>query len=205
MVSKTAIIHKNVVLGNGCVIEDYVIIGAEFSELSTVIGDNAVIRSHTVIYAGNVIGNNFVTGNKVNIRESNRIGNDVSIGTHSVIEHNVIIGDRVRIHSQAFVPEYTVLEDDSWLGPNVVITNVKYPKSKNAKKTSKGAHVKSFAIVGAHSTLLPGVTIGTQALVGAGSVVVKNVPDRSVVAGSPAKVINKIENLPYFEGNLRTK
>ena len=75
------------------------------------IGEGSVIRSHTVIYAGNVIGRNFQTGNKVNIRESNRIGNNVSVGTLSVIEHHVEIGDGVRIHTQAFIPEYSVLED----------------------------------------------------------------------------------------------
>ena len=201
MISSTAIIHPHVRLGRDCVIEDYVIIGvvpAGYSGpvLRTIIGAHSVIRSHTVIYAGNVIGNNFAAGNKVNIRESNRIGNNVSIGTHSVIEHHVKIGNRVRIHSQAFIPEYTILEADSWIGPNVVITNVKYPNSRNAKKELKSAHVKKSAILGANSTLLPGVVVGRKALVGAGSVVVGNVPDKHVVAGNPAEVINSIDNLP---------
>lgn len=198
MISKTAIIHKNVILGKNCLIEDYVIIGTKGSKLKTIIGDNAIIRSHSVIYAGNIIGNNFSTGNKTNIRENNQIGDDVSIGTHSVVEHHVKIADRVRIHSQVFIPEYTILEHDSWLGPHVVITNAKYPKSKNAKKDLKGAYIKSFAIVGANSTLLPGITIGNRTLVGAGSVVVRDVSDGCVVAGNPAKLINKIENLPYI-------
>ena len=80
-----------------------------------------------MIYAGNVIGRNFQTGNKVNIRESNRIGDNVSVGTLSVIEHHVEIGDSVRIHTQAFIPEYSVLEEGCWIGPNVVLTNAKYP------------------------------------------------------------------------------
>ncbi|MBU4468615.1 MAG: acetyltransferase [Candidatus Omnitrophica bacterium] len=198
MISKTAVVYKNVILGKNCTVEDYAIIGTKGSKLKTIIGDNAIIRSHTVIYAGNVIGNNFSTGNKANIRENNQIGNDVSIGTNSVIEHHIRIGDRVRIHSQVFIPEYTILEHDSWLGPNVVITNAKYPKSKNIKKNLKSAYVKSFAILGANATLLPGITIGSRALVGAGSVVVRDIPDGCVVAGNPAKVINKIENLPYI-------
>lgn len=203
MISKTAVIHKNVKLGKNCVVEDYAIVGAipvgyKGPALKTTIGDNAVIRSHTVIYAGNVIGHNFATGNKVNIRENNQIGHDVSIGTHSIVEHHIKIGDRVRVHSQVFIPEYTLLDDDSWLGPNVVITNAKYPKSKNVKKELKGAHVKAFAKVGANATLLPAITIGSHALVGAGAVVVKDVADGAVVAGNPAKVINKIDNISQY-------
>lgn len=67
-----------------------------------------MIRSHTVIYAGNMIGNNSHTGHSVVIREENEIPDNVSIGTHSVIEHNVKIANEVRIHSQAFIPEYSV-------------------------------------------------------------------------------------------------
>src|SRR5206468_7638651 len=94
-------LYENVTLGDGSVVEDFCIIGtpprgARDGEWPTTIGDNAVIRSHTVIYAGNIIGRNFQTGNKVNIRESNRIGNNVSIGTLSVIEHHVEIADNVR-------------------------------------------------------------------------------------------------------------
>ena len=203
MISKSAVIYPNVRLGKNCVVEDFVIIGVpprEYKgELETLIGDNAVIRSHTVIYAGNKIGNNFQTGNKANIRELNEIGDDVSIGTLSVVEHHVIIGNGVRIHTQAFIPEFTILEDECWIGPNVVITNAKYPKSPTAKAELKGVHIMKYAIIGANSTLLPGIKIGEYALVGAGSVVTKDVSDRCVVAGNPAKIINSIDKLPYCE------
>ncbi len=202
MISEKAIIYPNVKLGKNCIVEDFVIIGAppkdsQAGEIETIIGDNSVIRSHTVIYAGNKIGKNFQTGNKANIRELNEIGNNVSIGTLSVVEHHVKIGNGVRIHTQVFIPEFTTLEDESWLGPNVVITNAKYPKSPDAKKELKGPYIKKRAIIGANSTLLPGITIGEQAIIGAGSVVTKDVPDKHVVAGNPAKLINKINNLPY--------
>lgn len=202
MISKKSIIYPNVKIGKNCIIEDFVIIGAPpkdstAGEIKTIIGDNSIIRSHTVIYAGNRIGNNFQTGNKANIREFNEIGNNVSIGTLSVVEHHVKIGNDVRVHTQVFIPEFSVLEDESWLGPNVVITNAKYPKSSNAKKELKGAYIKKCAIIGANSTLLPGITVGEHAVIGAGSVVTKDVPSSHVVAGNPAKLINKIKNLPY--------
>ncbi len=202
MISKHALIHPGVTLGKNCVIEDFAIVGAPprgfaGGELETFIGDNATIRSHTVIYAGNKIGNNFQTGNKANIRELNEIGDDVSIGTLTVIEHHIRIGSRVRIHTQVFIPEYSILEEDCWIGPNVVFTNAKYPVSPEVKKNLQGPRVCRFAIVGANSTLLPGITIGEYALIGAGSVVTRDIPEKAVVAGNPARVINTLDNLPY--------
>jgi len=202
MISEKAIIYPNVKLGTNCAIEDFVIIGTpprgcDAGELETVIGNNAIIRSHTVIYAGNKIGDNFQTGNKANIRECNEIGDNVSIGTLSVVEHHVRIGNYVRIHSHAFIPEFTIIEDECWIGPNVVITNAKYPKSPTAKAELRGAHIMKHAIVGANSTLLPGIKLGEYALVGAGSVVTKDVPARCVVAGNPAVIINSVDKLPY--------
>lgn len=202
MISQTAIIYPNVFLGKNCIIDDFCVIGApprgcEPGQLPTIIGDNAHIRSHVVIYAGNQIGCNFQAGHKANLRENNRIADDVSIGTLSVVEHHVTIGRGVRIHTQAFVPEYSTLEDECWIGPNVVFTNAKYPTSPNAKHELRGPHVKRGAIITANATLLPGVTIGERALVGAGSVVTRNVPDGMVVVGNPAKVIKRLADLPY--------
>jgi acetyltransferase-like isoleucine patch superfamily enzyme len=201
-VVKNHVVHENVVLGEGSVVEDYCILGtpprgAREGELPTIIGEGAVIRSHSVIYAGNTIGRNFQTGNKVNIRESNRIGNNVSVGTLSVIEHHVEIGDNVRIHTQAFIPEFCVLEDGCWIGPNVVLTNAKYPLSPNAKHELAGPVIRKGAKIGANSTILPGVVVGENALVGAGSVVTRNVAPGEVVVGNPARVISHISVLPY--------
>ncbi len=189
-------------IGKDAVIGEHVIIGEpprgkKPGDLPTIIGDGAVIRSHSVIYAGNRIGDNFQTGHHVLVREENSIGNNVSIGTSSVVEHHVILGNNVRIHTQAFVPEMTILEDGAWIGPNAVITNAAYPLSPNVKNELKGALVKKNAKIGANATLLPGITIGENALVGAGAVVTKDVPPNKVVAGNPAKIINDVSNLPY--------
>jgi acetyltransferase-like isoleucine patch superfamily enzyme len=197
MISKTAIIYPQVRLGSNCIIEDFVIIGAlphgiEPGQLETVIGDNAVIRSHTVIYAGNTIGRDFQTGNKTNIRESNTIGDNVSIGTMSVVEHHVVIERGARIHTQAFIPEYCKLHEDCWIGPNVVLTNARYPRSPNVKNELAGVTVGRNAKLGANVTVLPGLVIGENCLIGAGSVVTRNVDANSIYAGNPAKKLRKI-------------
>ena len=195
-------IFQGVTLGEGTVIEDFCVIGSpprgkKDGDLPTVIGEGGLVRSHTVIYAGNRIGSGFQTGNKVNIRELNEIGNNVSVGTLSVIEHHVKIGNGVRIHTQAFIPEYTVIEDNAWIGPNVVITNAKYPLSPGVKEALEGPIIGRGAKIGANATILPGVSIGENALVGAGSVVTKDVPERAVVVGNPARVIKLLKDLPY--------
>lgn len=152
----------------------------------TIIGDDAVIRSHTVIYAGNRIGNGFRTGNKTNLRELNSIGNNVSVGTLTVVEHHVIIEDGVRIHSQAFIPEFTVLKEGCWIGPGSVLTNARFPLHPNAKANLCRTVVEKNAKVGANCTLLPGVIIGANSLIGAGSLVIGSIPPGIVAYGQPA-------------------
>ena len=199
----TSIIYPNVHLDAGATVGDFCILGEppqgqEPGELETRIGAEANIRSHTVIYAGNQIGNHFQTGHGVLIRESNEIGDHVSIGSHSMVEHHVKIGNGVRLHSNVFVPEFSVLEDECWLGPNVVVTNSRYPRSRNVKEQLQGATIKRRAKLGANVTLLPGVTIGENALVGAGAVVVEDVPANAVVVGNPARVIKQISEIADY-------
>lgn len=150
-----------------------------------------------MIYAGNQIGKNFQTGHGALVRESNQIGDDVSIGSGAIVEHHSQIGNGVRMQSHVFVPEYSVLEDGCWLGPNVVLTNAKYPRSPRVKENLVGPTIGKNAKLGANVTVLPGVHIGADCLIGAGTVVVNDVPPGSVVVGNPGRVIKEITELPY--------
>jgi len=193
-------IHKNVKIGKNARIGDFVIIGLppkgiRDGEIETIIGDNAFIRSHTVIYAGNIIADNFQAGHNAMIRETNVIGNDVSIGTASVVEHHCKIGDNTRIHSQAFVCEYSIMEEGCWVGPCAVLSNTLHPLCPKAKDCLKGPTLKKGVKIGANATILPDLIIGENSLIGAGAVVVKDVQKDSVVAGSPARVIKDIKSL----------
>lgn len=214
-IAKTAIVHPNVKLGRNVEIGDFVIIGLaprgyKVGELETVIGDNCKIRSHSVIYSGNNIGNNFQTGVGVSIREFNKIGNNVSIGTHSVVEHHVEIEENVRIHSNVFIPEYSYLKKDCWIGPSVVITNVLHPKCPKAKECIKGATIGEKTIIGANVTILPDITITSECLIGSGSLVNKTIREKGVYIGSPVKKIMEIRDIncrynlidnPYIRGD----
>jgi acetyltransferase-like isoleucine patch superfamily enzyme len=198
----TATIYPGVVWAGDYTLGLYVVVGHPSSgrqpgDVATHIGSGALIRSHTVIYAGNRIGSNFQTGHGVLVREENEIGDDVSIGSGSVIEHHAKIGHGVRLHSNCFVPEFSVLEDECWLGPQVVLTNAKYPRSAGVKERLAGPCVGRRSKIGANATLLPGVRIGAGALVGAGAVVTKDVPPGAVVAGNPAQTIGRVSSLPY--------
>lgn len=203
-VSTTYHIYPNVALPENAEIDDFVILGkpprgGRPGQFGLSFGPGCVIRSHTVIYAGNHIGAQFQTGHHVMIREENTIGSSVSIGTQSVIEHHVTIRDHVRIHSQVFVPEYTILEAGCWLGPRVMITNARYPVSRGVKDRLVGAHIMENAKIGANATLLPGITIGADALVGAGAVVTKDVEPGVIVAGNPARVIGKVSDIEFYQ------
>jgi acetyltransferase-like isoleucine patch superfamily enzyme len=195
--------YPMVFVPDDAVIGDFVILGepprgVEAGGLPLVLGAGCVIRSHTVIYAGNKIGIGFQTGHHVVIRESNVIGDHVSIGTHTIVEHHVTIGSHVRLHSKVFVPEYSVLEDGCWLGPGVMVTNARYPISRGVKDRLAGAHIEQGAIIGASAVLLPGVRIGARALVGAGAVVTKDVAAGAVVVGNPARTIKHVDEIEFY-------
>lgn len=191
-----------ITLGEDHRIEPYCLLGElprelEGIELHTIIGHGCHLRSHTVIYAGSIIGNHFQTGHGVLVREHCHIGENVSIGSRSVVEHHVTIEDHARIHSQAFIPEFSFIRKHAWIGPNVVLTNAVYPKGREVKKRLQGPEVKEHAIIGANVTILPGLVLGRHCIVGAGSVVTRDVGEGWVVAGNPAKFIKMKSELRY--------
>jgi len=199
---RTYRIYPEVRLGTPEFLGDFVIVGvppvpSDCSTWDTEIGLGAILRSHTVIYAGNRIGARLQTGHAVLIREQNEIGDDVSIGSHSEIAHHVRLGNGVRIHSSVFIPEYSTLEDRSWIGPHAVFTNDRYPLSKESADP-RGPHVLADGKVGANVTLLRGVVIGRNALVGAGTMVVSDVPDGKVMAGNPARIVGDVADIPAY-------
>lgn len=194
----------DVELGEGAEVGDYCILGTLGRDVPpgtpTFIGRAALLRSHSVIYAGVRIGERFQCGHGALIREYTKIGDDCSVGSSCVVEFSVTIGNGVRLHSQCFVPEHTILEDGCWLGPAVTITNSRYPASPRSKQTLEPVRIGSRARVGAAVTILPGVTVGAGALVGAAALVTRDVPAGSVVVGSPARVVGQVDAITDDDG-----
>lgn len=155
------------------------------------IGENALIRSGSIIYAGSEIGSNFQTGHQVTIREKAKIGNHVSVGTLSDIQGNCKIGNFVRLHSNVHIGQLSEIDDCVWIFPHVVLTNDPTPPSENFV----GVHVRSFAIIATGAVIMPGMEIAGDSLVGAGAIVTKPVARYAVVAGSPAKPISDVRKV----------
>jgi acetyltransferase-like isoleucine patch superfamily enzyme len=187
-------------ISQGLVKDEGVIIGAKGRvEGETIIGDNARLRSGTVIYEGVKIGRDFKTGHNAVIRENNIIGDNVVVGVNTYLGPGNKIGNNVNIHTGCFL-EMATIEDDVAFGPHVVLTDDPHPRCPRFEECVGGIKIKKGAKIGANATILPGVTIGEKSLVGSGSVVTHDVPPEVVVAGNPAKVIKKIDELVCRKG-----
>lgn len=192
-------------LGPGCDLQPPCVLGkaprgcAE-GERELVLGPGAVIRPFTTLYAGSMIGARLQTGQGASIREDNVIGDDVSVGTNAVLEYGNRVGDRSRIHSGCFL-ELATIGEDVFVGPNVVFTDDPHPMGcPRYTECRGGVVVERLARIGANATLLPGVVVREGALVGAGSVVVSDVPAGAVVVGNPARFIGWVDDLVCHAG-----
>jgi acetyltransferase-like isoleucine patch superfamily enzyme len=181
----------------------------EISSLELRIGDRARLRAGTVIYLGSTIGARLETGHHVVIREENRIGEEVRIWNNSIIDYGCRIGNNVKIHCNCYVAQYTVIEDDVFLAPGVVIANDPHPGCRHSARCMKGPTIKKGAQVGCNVTILPFITIGEGCLIGAGSVVTRSLPPFTYAYGNPARVVGSVQDIrcstgikdrPYPEG-----
>ncbi len=184
-------------LGKNYQIQENVILGLKYRDncQKASIGNNAVIRAFTIIYADVVIGDDFKTGHNVLIREMTKFGNKIVIGTGTVIDGYTEVGDRVKIESLVYIPTHTKIGSDVFIGPNVTLTNDKYPQRLREQYEPKGPIIEDSVSIGANSTILPGVRVGEGSFIAAGSVVTKDIPPWSLVKGVPGKIYPLPEKL----------
>lgn len=149
------------------------------------LGDDATVRAGTIVYADVDIGDGFTTGHNALIREDTTMRDDVLVGTDTVIDGSCTIGSHVSLQTGVYIPTYTDIGDQVFVGPRAVFTNDPYPIRREADLVGPtlGDHVS----IGANATLLPGVEVGEGSFVAAGAVVVKDVPPGTLAVGVPAR------------------
>lgn len=156
------------------------------------IGDGAVVRSGSVVYAGSTIGDGLQTGHNIVIREGNRIGSGFTIGHNSVVDVNCTIGDNVHVGAGCHIGSQTTIENGAQIASGVLLLDDPHPGSAT-RLCARGPVVHEGAQIGANATILPNIDIGANSLVGAGSVVTKNVAPGTVVVGIPARRLKLVE------------
>lgn len=205
VIGARSIIYDNVVIGDNCKIGADVILGEPnagiyqdadaYKNPPLVIGKSSIVRSGSILYAGSTFGERLETGHRVTIREGTSAGVNLRVGTLSDIQGNCHIGNYVRFHSNVHIGQHSRVDDYVWIFPYVVLTNDPHPPSE----TMRGVVVERFAVVATLSVILPGVVVGEDSLVGAGSIVNRNVGKEDVVAGNPAKRVCSVRDIKSKE------
>ena len=187
-------IKEGTYVGARCILGEYLadFFGERVNKVhSLTIGAKSLIRSETIIYGDTTIGENFQTGHRVTILEGSEIGKNVRIGTLSDIQGECSIGNYVNLHSNVHIGQKSIIKDYVWIFPYVILTNDPTPPSE----ILTGVTVESFAIIATSAVILPGIKINEDALVGAGSVVNRDVDKETVVVGNPAKAICSVRKI----------
>ena len=215
-IGHNVVVHEGTKIGEGTFIDDGSILGRvprsavlsrkkASKDLPVLeIGSNCVISAHVILYRGTKIGNQVMIGDFVSIREQNIIGDQTIIARLISMEPRTVVGQRVRTAAVTHLTSDMVIEDDAFIGSHISTTNDN-KMGRGVAGAYKGPHIKRGARIGSNATLLPGVVIGEQAVVAAGAVVTRDVPDRKVVMGVPAKVVRDVpeeELLPPKEKAL---
>ena len=198
-------IGGNTVICNDCVIgeplNDYYADEETYENPRTIIGANSLIRSHTIIYADSVFGEGFQTGHRVTIREKTQMGVHCSVGTLCDLQGYSTFGNYTRLHSNVHIGQHSHIGSYCWIFPYTVFTNDPTPPSE----ICIGPTVGDYSIIATNCVLLPGVKIGEHCLIGACSLVSKDIEDFKVAVGTPAKMVKDVREVkdrktgePYY-------
>jgi acetyltransferase-like isoleucine patch superfamily enzyme len=203
-VADTAIVYPGTVLGDGCKILDYAVVGKQptLGPRSTTkqeqlppleLGPGTIVSTGAIVFAGTRVGARVIVGDQACVRERCDIGDDVVIGRGTLVENDTTIGKLTKIQADAYITAYSTLEEQVFIAPRVITTNDNFMgRTEKRHGLRKGPTLRRGARVGAGAVLCPAVEIGEEAFVGAGAVVVKDVPPRVLVVGNPARVLREV-------------
>jgi acetyltransferase-like isoleucine patch superfamily enzyme len=207
----TATVYEGTVLGEGVKVLEGAVVGKQptLSPRSTakreplaptVIGDGTIVSTGAIVFAGSQIGARVILGDHSCVRERVEIGDDVVLGRGSYVENDTTIGAMTKIQAEAYITAYSTLEEHVFIAPCVVTTNDNWMgRTEKRFGSIKGPTIRRGARVGGGAILCPAVEIGEEAFVGAGAVVTKDVPPRTVVVGNPARVLREVPDDELLE------
>jgi acetyltransferase-like isoleucine patch superfamily enzyme len=203
-VAASAVVFPGTVIGDGCKILDSAVVGKqpELSARSTTkreelpaleLGPETVVSTGAIVFAGTRIGARVIVGDQACVRERCEIGDDVVIGRGTLIENDTTVGALTKIQAMAYITAYSTLEEKVFIAPGVQTTNDNFMgRTERRHELRRGPTIRRGARVGGGAVLCPGIEIGEEAYVGAGAVVVNDVPPRVVVVGNPARVLREV-------------
>jgi acetyltransferase-like isoleucine patch superfamily enzyme len=203
-IAATAIVYPGTVVGDGCKILDHAVVGKQpvLSPRSTAkpeelrpleLGAGTIVSTGAIVFAGTTIGERVIVGDQACVRERVVVGDDVVIGRGALVENDTTVGALTKIQADAYITAYSTLEDDVFVAPCVITTNDNFMgRTEKRHALRKGPTIRRGARIGGGAILCPAIEIGEEAFVGAGAVVVKDVPPRVVVVGNPARVLREV-------------
>ena len=194
------VIHESSKIGNGVRIDDNTVIGKQplRSKLSifksnkiyepAVIGDECLIGAGVIVYVGSEISNNVLIADTAAVREDVKVGEFTIIGRNCTVENFTVIGKKCKLETNSYITAYSIIEDYCFIAPGVITTNDNYlGRTEERFKHFKGVTVRKGGRIGGGAVILPGIEIGEDAVIAAGSVVTRNVPRGEIYLGLPAK------------------
>ncbi len=206
LIGDNTTIYDNVVIGDNTTICNNCIIGEPLNDYysnpkyvnsQTIIGENTLIRSHNIFYAGSTFGKNLQTGHNVTIREYTVAGINCQFGSYNDIQGYCKIGDYNKFQSYVNIGQKSHLGNYIFIFPFVVLTNDPTPPSNDLI----GVTIGDYSLVATGSIMLPGAVIGSDCLVAANSTVGGKYEDDSFISGSPALKVGKLSKMPFFGSN----
>jgi acetyltransferase-like isoleucine patch superfamily enzyme len=205
------VVHDETVIGDGCFVQDGAVIGKvpSLSPRSTAkrgtleplrLGARCVVCTGAVVYRGTTLGPGCIIGDLASVRERCVLGESVVVGRGTCVEMETTIGDFTKIQSNCYITAYMLIEDHVFIAPNVMTTNDNFMgRTEKRFALEKGPTIRRGARVGGGSVLLPAVEIGEEAFVASASVVTRDVAPRTLVMGTPAKVVRGVPDEELLE------
>ena len=203
------VIHAGTRIGAACAIEDHVVLGkrprladgssatGEVSQLE--LCDRVTVCAGAIVLAGARLGEGTIVGDQAFVRERSSVGAGSLIGRASVVDNDVSIGARARVQTGVYMTAFTLVEDDVFVGPGVVMTNDHTMARHPRQAELRGPTLRRACRIGGGAVLAPGVEVGEEAFVAAGALVISDVPARAVVMGVPARVVREVADEDLLE------